>query len=63
MSMFDKIFKTSVKFLRKNSVLICTTGAVVGVGLTVFTTSKTTLAVNKVVHNEELQKKEKIMIF
>ena len=59
MSAFDKIFKTCAKWCVKHSVEIAMTGAIVGVGLTVFTTSRATLAINNIVKEEDLSKKEK----
>lgn len=60
MSAFDKIFKATTKFLIKHSVEIAMGAAAVGVGLTVYTTSKATLKVNDICHDDTLTKKEKI---
>ena len=60
MSAFDKIFKATTKFLIKHSVEIAMGAAAVGVGLTVYTTSKATLKVNDICHDDTLTKKEKV---
>lgn len=57
---FDKIFKSAVKFCSKHSVEIAMGAAAVGVGLTIFTTAKATLKVNDIVHDDTLTKKEKV---
>lgn len=62
MSAFDKIFKTCAKWCVKHSVEIAMTGAIVGVGLTVFTTSRATLAIDSIVKEEDLSKKEKVKL-
>ena len=62
MSAFDKIFKTCAKWCVKHSVEIAMSGAIVGVGLTVFTTSRATLAINNIVKEEDLSKKEKVKL-
>jgi hypothetical protein len=60
MSLFDNIFKITTKWIIKHSVELAMGGAAIGVGLTVYTTTKSTLKVAKIVHNEELTKKEKV---
>lgn len=60
MSLFDNIFKITTKWIIKHSVELAMGGAAIGVGLTVYTTTKSTLKLAKIVHNEELTKKEKI---
>lgn len=60
MSLFDNIFKITTKWIIKHSVELAMGGAAIGVGLTVYTTTKSTLKVAKIVHNEELSKKEKV---
>lgn len=60
MSLFDKVFHVTTKWIIKHSVEIAMGGAILGVGLTVYTTSKSTLKVNKIVRNEDLTKKEKV---
>lgn len=58
--MFDVIFNKVTKFVCKHSVEIAMGAAAVGVGLTVYTTSKATLKVDKIVRNNTLTKEEKI---
>ena len=60
MSLFDKVFHVTTKWIIKHSVELAMGGAALGVGITVYTTAKTTLKVNKVVLNPDLDKKEKI---
>lgn len=58
--LFDVIFKKCSNFVIKHSVEIAMGAAAVGVGLTVFTTSKATLKVNDICKDETLTKSEKI---
>ena len=59
-ALFDVIFNKCSKFVIKHSVEIAMGAAAVGVGLTVFTTSKATLKVNDICKDESLTKSEKI---
>ena len=59
-ALFDVIFNKCSKFVIKHSVEIAMGAAAVGVGLTVFTTSKATLKVNDICKDETLTKSQKI---
>lgn len=58
--LFDKAVGTVTKFVIKHSVEICMAGAVTGLAVTVYTTNRATLKIDKVIKREELTKKEKV---
>lgn len=59
-SLFDKAFKATVKWCTKHSVQISAVAVAVGIGTTVYTTSRTTLKVNSIIHRDDTDKKTKV---